>query len=362
MENTCPNSPTTHRHYGTRVSLTPNNQNKTKDNNQNKHHKNTGSKSSILTLLGKLSKSKSKSSSRSQSPFPSPSPYSASSTPPQQGSTTAPRLSSPLSPPTSTSLVSINLKPAEYVRRIKRLLAHSRKAPPSPLSTSSHPPSPIHHVERNTIQYLPQSNDIIASIDNDLRRQSQILPTQTTTFPNHPNIIHNNDNNTNNDNENNDNTDNNNNNENPTHQNQTRASSSPLLPPFIQPPGLLLTTPPTSKESRFLKTFLRSSPPRPSIPLTPFNIATLQAELDGRPGVAGFGARDVSKPNPLGEDGGGGDDYDELLELGRSARAAGRADEEQSRSREKLVGRVEKWLGGVEVGVEVEKMGGEVKG
>ncbi|PGH29980.1 hypothetical protein GX50_07280 [[Emmonsia] crescens] len=344
MENTSTNSPTTPRHYATYTSLKP-----TRENIRNGHDKDKdkdnkkGRKKSILTLLGNLSKSKS--SSRSQSPFPSPPPYSSSSTPPQQGSTIAPRLSNPLSPPTSTSLVSINLKPAEYVRRIKRLLAHSRKVPPSPLSTSSHSPSPKHIAERNGIQNIPNGNTINANADNELQRQGQTQPIKTpTTPPNHPDKNHNNNNNYNNHNNNNNN--NTNNNENPT-QNQTR-SSSPLLPPALQPS--LLLTPSTSKESRFLKTFLRSSPSRSNTPLTQFNIATLQAELDGRPRAAGrTGARDVSKPNPLGAD--GGDDYDELLELGRSARAAGRGEAEHDRSREKLVCGVERWLGGVE-GVE----------
>ncbi|OJD10815.1 hypothetical protein AJ78_08274 [Emergomyces pasteurianus Ep9510] len=347
MENSYANSPTTHRHYATYASLRPSSGDKTRENDRNGHDKSKkdskkDSKTSILTLLGKLSKSGS--SSRSQSPFPSPSPYSSSSAPPQPGSTTTPRLSSPLSPPTSTSLASINLKPAEYVRRIKRLLLHPRKVPPSPLSTSSHPSSPKQAIERNNMQH-----DIIASADNDLRRSRPILPTQTpinttTASPNHPNIIHNKNNNNNNNKNDDDNNNNDDitNNEIPT-QNQPRSSPpSPLLPPLLQPSLLANPSTTSSKENRFLKTFLRSSPPRSNTPLTQFNIATLQAELDGRTGVAGFGTRDVSKPNPLG-----GDDYDELLELGRSARAVGRLDEEQNRSREKLVCGVERWLGGV---------------
>ncbi|KLJ09199.1 hypothetical protein EMPG_15374 [Blastomyces silverae] len=350
MENSPANSPTTPPRYAAYSSLKPSRENGTKEKNRNGQDmdKDTkkGRKMSVLALLGKLSKSRD--TSRSQSPF-SPPPYSSSSTPPWPGSTTAPRLSNPLSPPTSTSLVSINLKPAEYVRRIKRLLASSKRPPPSPLPRSPpHPPSPGHVDGGNVQQNIPNGNGIKPSAETSLQRQSAIPPpTQPilhipTLPPHHLDKIHNN------------NIYNTSTSEIPNQpQNQTR-SSSPLLPPNIQP-SLLLHNPST-KESRFLKTFLRNSPPRSSTPVTQFNIATLQAELDGRLGSTGgrggVGVRDVSKPNPLGLD--GGDDYDELLELGRSARGASRLEVEQERSREKLVSGVERWLDGVEDGVPLE--------
>ncbi|QSS49604.1 hypothetical protein I7I53_10006 [Histoplasma capsulatum var. duboisii H88] len=335
--------PKTRRHSAAFESLKPSWKSKAKENAGMVKGNKQSRKMPILALLGKLSRSVS--SSRSQSPI-SPPPYS-SSTPPCPDSTTAPRLSNPLSPPTSTS-VSINLKPAEYVRRIKLLLASSKKIPPSPLPTSSHPP--CNDISHN----IPNSNGIKTSPVCVLQHQDKIPPTapintltprqydpdnlhDDTIHPSH-NDIHDTTNPSNNKNTN-------------TRQSPPR-SASPLLPPNVQPSSLYDPSF-TDKETRFLKTFLRNSPPRSITPLTQFNIATLQAELDGRSGPTGRGGvRDVSKPNPLGVD--GGDDYDELLELGRSARAAGQLEREQEQSREKLVSWVQRWLGGIEPGSPVK--------
>ncbi|KAK2784863.1 hypothetical protein FQN52_008799 [Onygenales sp. PD_12] len=262
----------------------------------------------FLSLLSKISSSKS--SNRSRSPFPSPSPCSSSSTP-QQGSTVAPRHSNPLSPTTSTSLVSINLKPAEYLQRIKRLLAQSRK-PSSPLS-SSNPPSPkaIGKENNNTNNEKKNNDDDIINAHHEPQHQTDEItpqpaaanPTNNTPKPPQP-------------------------------QQQTR-SSSPLLPPIFQN-GLIGP----SKDSKFLKTFLRPSLPKSNTPLTQYNIEALQAELETQ--GKSRGAIDASKP--LAPD----DVFDELLELSRSARCLGT--EEQDRTREKLVTGVEKWLGAVEEG------------
>ncbi|PGH07980.1 hypothetical protein GX51_01420 [Blastomyces parvus] len=353
MENSQTNRPTTPPRFAAYSSLKPARENKTKEKNRNEQDMDKDTKKarkmSVLALLGKLSRSKE--SSRSQSPF-SPPPYSSSSTPPWPGST-GPRLSNPLSPPTSTSLVSINLKPAEYVRRIKRLLANSKRPPPSPLPPSSpHPPSPGHVEGSSNIQQnTANGNGVKPSAETSSQRQSAIpqpsqpilhMPTLAPHHQHHLDRIHNN------------NAYNTSTSEIPNPPQNPTRSSSPLLPPNIQP-SLLLHNPST-KESRFLKTFLRNSPPRSSTPVTQFNIATLQAELDGRVGPTGgrggVGGRDVSKPNPLGPD--GGDDYDELLELGRSARGTSRLEEEQERSKAKLVSGVERWLDGVEEGLPAE--------
>ncbi|EGE78296.1 hypothetical protein RJZ56_007174 [Blastomyces dermatitidis] len=354
MENSLTNlPPTTPPRYGAySSSLNSSRENRTKENNRNGQDmdKDTkkGRKMSVLALLGKLSKSRD--TNRSQSPF-SPPPYSSSSTPPWHDSTTAPRLSNQLSPPTSTSLVSIHLKPAEYVRRIKRLLANSKRPPPSPLPQSSpHPPSPPGHVDGSNVQQnIPNNNGTKPGAETSLQQQQNTSPPPPQpilhfpTLPaHHADKIHNN------------NIYNTSTSEIPNPPQNPTRSSCPLLPPDIQP-SLLLHNP-VNKESRFLKTFLRNSPPRSSTPVTQFNIATLQAELDGRLGPMGgrgcVGVRDVSKPNPLGPD--GGDDYDELLELGRSVRGTSRLEEEQERSRKKLVSGVERWLDGVEDGVPAE--------
>ncbi|EEQ85238.2 uncharacterized protein BDCG_08507 [Blastomyces dermatitidis ER-3] len=139
--------------------------------------------------------------------------------------------------------------------------------------------------------------------------------------------------------------------------------------PFSPPPYSSSSTPPWHDSTTAPRLSNQLSPPtstslvsihlkpaESSTPVTQFNIATLQAELDGRLGPMGgrgcVGVRDVSKPNPLGPD--GGDDYDELLELGRSVRGTSRLEEEQERSRKKLVSGVERWLDGVEDGVPAE--------
>ncbi|PGH17190.1 hypothetical protein AJ79_01328 [Helicocarpus griseus UAMH5409] len=334
MADTYTSSPTTTqrpRHYATYPAGNPSKEDEIKNNNadrldkQNKKER----KRSLFALLGKLSSSRS--SSRSPSPFPSPPPLCSSpSTPPQLDSTEARRASHPLTPPTSTSLVSINLKPAEYVQRIKSLLANSRKAPPSPLTSSSHHSAPnnVDHVEANRNR---QYRDNVADGDGEPHRRSQMIPIKRM-IPTSPVLseskIYNNDSTGRNTAK--------------PAQDQTRTPS-PLLPPA---PQTTLLTP--LKESKFC-TFLRS-PPRSNTPLTQYNIDSLQAELAGKPEAA-RGAIDVSKPNPLGAD--GDDDYDELLELGRSARGLGR-DEEFSRSREKLVNGVEKWLNGVQEGAGLE--------
>ncbi|OJD20265.1 hypothetical protein ACJ73_08403, partial [Blastomyces percursus] len=175
MENSPTNPPpTTPPRYAAYSSLKPSRENRTKENDRNgqdmdKDTKN-GRKMSVLALLGKLSKSRD--TNRSQSPF-SPPPYSSSSTPPWRDSTTAPRLSNPLSPPTSTSLVSINLKPAEYVRRIKRLLTNSKRPPPFPLPQSPpHPPSPGHVDGGNGQQNIPNGNGFRPSAEGSLQRQN----------------------------------------------------------------------------------------------------------------------------------------------------------------------------------------------
>ncbi|ODH50393.1 hypothetical protein GX48_03508 [Paracoccidioides brasiliensis] len=341
MENICTKSPTP-RHYATYTSRAPCNETRVMGGVRDGYDKNNkkNRKRSFFSLLGKKI-SNSKPASPSQSPISSPPPHSSSSTPPHQGSTACPRLSNQLTPATSTSRVSFDRKPAEYFQRLKQL-THSRRGPSSPLS-SSHPPSPKHAAGCNDKQDHRTAINIIDDASNSIghpQRQNPLPPTQPMTVPiplNHPGHNDRIDINSSNNN--------NNNNDGKPPQDQPRTSS-PLLPSPLQ--QSLLLNPSPSKESKFRKAFFRGSPPKSNTPLTQYNMAALQAELNGKPG-AGCGVRDVSKPNPSGAD--GGDDYDELLELGRSARGA-MLEKELNLSRERLICGVKRWLSEVQEGGE----------